>query len=287
MKQTIKRWLLGIGVAIAFIFSIQTQPAFAKAINYQALVYGTNKTSMASGYYVRPASVVVKNHKYVVTMRIKTAKKLSSFPVKVISVNGAKPKNVRKVKDSAGNSNLYYSFVTTNLKKRINEKLTVNIPKVYKATHMITFKFSTAGLPSLTSKSHAVAATRAASTTKTSTSTKKATANSTAATSEPNESRLKAIKAKDDSSKQAASAAAATSSNSKASSASSSSSSSSAVVSSTPQKKATATSEDKKDHSQTKSKLPVLISGIVAIIVIVGGGALWLAGGRGRHSRGD
>lgn len=52
-------------------------------------------------------------------------------------------------------------------------------------------------------------------------------------------------------------------------------------------KKATATSEDKKDHSQTKSKLPVLISGIVAIIVIVGGGALWLAGGRGRHSRGD
>ncbi|MTV82599.1 NEAT domain-containing protein [Secundilactobacillus folii] len=145
------KWFLGLLViaAVGFIFASVPTNASAKSINFQALAYGTNKTSMASQYFVKPASVKVSHHKYVVTMRVKTKKALSSFPVKMISVNGKKPQHVRKVKDHAGNSNLYYSFTTTNLKKRVHAKLHVSIPKVYTATHMITFKFSTKGLPKL------------------------------------------------------------------------------------------------------------------------------------------
>lgn len=145
------KWLLGV-LAIAvvwFAFVIIPTNASAKSISYSALAYGTNKTSMASQYFVKPASVKVSHHKYVVTMRVKTQKALSSFPVTMLLVDGHKPQNVRKVKDKSGNSNLYYSFTTTNLKKKINAKLHVSIPKVYTATHMITFKFKTTGLPSL------------------------------------------------------------------------------------------------------------------------------------------
>lgn len=155
------KWLFGLLalVALGVGLTTGTTTAEAKSINYQALKYNTNQTSMASGYFVKPASVKVSHHKYVVTMHIRTAKKLSSFPVKVLSVNGGAAKNVRRVKDHAGNSNLYYSFTTTNLKKKINAKLAINVPKVYKATHLISFKFSTNGLPSLKGKAAATAAT--------------------------------------------------------------------------------------------------------------------------------
>jgi heme-binding NEAT domain protein len=129
----------------------------AQSISYRPLKYGTNQNSMATGYFVQPADVVVRNHAYYVTMQIKTAKSLSSFPVKVIWVNGHAPRNVRRVKDRAGNSHLYYSFYARNLNKRINAKLAIDVPKIYKAKHLISFKFKTAGLPQLTStkKRHA------------------------------------------------------------------------------------------------------------------------------------
>ena len=160
------KWLLGLFVAIG-LFIVSIIPASAQTIAYHPLRYGTNQTSMADGYFVKPANVVVKNHLYYVTMEIKTAKSLSSFPVKVNWVNGKAPLNVRRVKDRAGDSLLYYSFYANNLKKRINAKLAIDVPKVYKAHHLISFKFSTAGLPSL-GRTHAAAATpkTATSTTK-------------------------------------------------------------------------------------------------------------------------
>ncbi|WP_462394847.1 NEAT domain-containing protein [Lentilactobacillus parabuchneri] len=171
------KWLLGLFVAIG-LFIVSIIPASAQTIAYHPLRYGTNQTSMADGYFVKPANVVVKNHLYYVTMEIKTAKSLSSFPVKVNWVNGKAPLNVRRVKDRAGDSLLYYSFYANNLKKRINAKLAIDVPKVYKAHHLISFKFSTAGLPSL-GRTHAAAATP-----KTATSTtrpKAATSSSTKA----------------------------------------------------------------------------------------------------------
>ncbi|MEK2588270.1 NEAT domain-containing protein [Lentilactobacillus buchneri] len=160
------KWLLGLFVAIG-LFIVSIIPASAQTIAYHPLRYGTNQMSMADGYFVKPANVVVKNHLYYVTMEIKTAKSLSSFPVKVNWVNGKAPLNVRRVKDRAGDSLLYYSFYANNLKKRINAKLAIDVPKVYKAHHLISFKFSTAGLPSL-GRTHAAVATpkTATSTTK-------------------------------------------------------------------------------------------------------------------------
>lgn len=149
------KWLLGLFVAL-FLFIISFTSANAQTITYHPLRYGTNQTSMADGYFVKPANVVVKNHLYYVTMEIKTAKSLSSFPVKVNWVNGKVPLNVRRMKDRAGNSLMYYSFYANNFKKRINAELAIDVPKVYKAHHLISFKFSTAGLPSL-GHSHVVA----------------------------------------------------------------------------------------------------------------------------------
>lgn len=146
----IRTLLIALGAVIAFVSLSIT--ASAQAISYHALRYGTNRTSIASGYFVNPANVTVSGNHYVVTMQIKTAKNLSSFPVAVNWVNGQKPKNVRKVKDRAGNSRYYYSFTTTNLRKRINAKLAIDVPKVYKAHHLISFKFNTANLPSLGKK---------------------------------------------------------------------------------------------------------------------------------------
>lgn len=160
MRQSNKsKWFFGILVAFGlfFVFSVS---ASAQTIAYHPLRYGTNQTSMADGYFVKPANVVVKNHLYYVTMQIRTAKSLSSFPVKVNWVNGKAPLNVRRIKDRAGNSHMYYSFYTNNLRKRINAKLAIDVPKVYKAHHLISFKFSTVGLPSL-GRTHKVATHKA------------------------------------------------------------------------------------------------------------------------------
>ncbi|KRK94180.1 cell surface protein [Levilactobacillus acidifarinae DSM 19394] len=129
-----------------------TTTAQAKSVSYSALTYGTSKTSMASKYFVRPAQVTVKNSQYRVTMHLKTAKTLGKYPVQVIKVNGGTPQNVRKVRDKAGNSNVYYTFTTKNLKKKITAKLSINVLHVYQAKHDITFKFKASQLPKLKAK---------------------------------------------------------------------------------------------------------------------------------------
>ncbi|VDG19468.1 hypothetical protein [Lactobacillus paracollinoides] [Lactiplantibacillus mudanjiangensis] len=148
--------------------------AHAKSVSYSALTYGTNKTSMASKYFVKPAKVTVKNKKYVVTMHLKTSSALGKYPVQVLKVNGAKPQHVCKVRDKSGNSNIYYSFTTKNLNHKITAKLSINVLHVYKATHNVSFKFKTTQLPKL--KAHlkvATARTKASRTSQTVTPTKK------------------------------------------------------------------------------------------------------------------
>ncbi|MFC6261575.1 NEAT domain-containing protein [Levilactobacillus fujinensis] len=264
MSKLIK-WCLGVAL---FVFSgLLPVTGHAQAISYSALKYGTAQTSMASGYFVRPAQVVVKNHAYVVTMDIKTAKKLTSWPVKVLAVNGSAPENVRKTKDSAGNSHLYYSFVTTDLKRDINAKLYIYVPKVYKATHNISFKFKTAGLPALTATKTVKAAARHQSSVVKQASRTHIVRQTPEAKKQANESRQAA--AKPSTTKARANAKNNSSSNKRSSQPQPTSSSSSKSVQVT---------RAADQVPMQKTHWGGLIGGAIAIVVLVGGGSWWYFG---------
>ncbi|GET10718.1 NEAT domain-containing protein [Ligilactobacillus agilis] len=147
MKKLLQS-LLGI-LAVSCFLLLGVNKAQAVAVNYNALKYGTNETSMASGYYARPAQVNVVNGAYVVTMTIMTNKSLSPWPVVVNSIDGQAPQNVSKTQ--SGDYYLYsYSFTTNNLNRTISSNINVSIPNVYTANHNISFTFDTRSLPSLT-----------------------------------------------------------------------------------------------------------------------------------------
>jgi len=254
----IKRIKGGLALFVGVLALLLPLVGHAQSIDYSALKYGTNQTSMASGYFVHPATVTVKNQAYVVTMDLKTAKKLTSWPVRVLSVDGHAPENVRKVKDSAGNSHVYYSFTTTNLKRTINAKLAINVPDVYKAKHKISFRFKTGDLPALgktaTPTTTARRTTRAA--------TEPATASSKASSSASQSSRVN---------KQA---------RSKSSSAVASTSSQSAPASQSTAKadSAAQSASDSDQVPQQKTHWGALTGGVVAILILVGGGSWWYFG---------
>ena len=42
-------------IALALGLHVDSESVQAKSLNYQALTYGTTKTSIASGYFVHPA----------------------------------------------------------------------------------------------------------------------------------------------------------------------------------------------------------------------------------------
>ncbi|PLA76458.1 cell surface protein [Ligilactobacillus agilis] len=147
MKKLLQN-LLGI-LAVSCFLLLSVNKAQAVAVNYNALKYGTSETSMASGYYARPAQVNVVNGAYVVTMTIMTNKSLSPWPVVVNSIDGQAPQNVSKTQ--SGDYYLYsYSFTTNNLNRTISSNINVSIPNVYTANHNISFTFDTSSLPSLT-----------------------------------------------------------------------------------------------------------------------------------------
>lgn len=147
MKKLLQS-LLGI-LAVSCFLLLGINKAQAVAVNYNALKYGTSETSMASGYYARPAQVNVVNGAYVVTMTIMTNKSLSPWPVVVNSIDGQAPQNVSKTQ--SGDYYLYsYSFTTNHLNRTISSNINVSIPNVYTANHNISFTFDTRSLPSLT-----------------------------------------------------------------------------------------------------------------------------------------
>ena len=257
--------LLGLVMTLG-LFAVASPNANAQSISYHPLKYGTNQTSMADGYFVKPAQVVVKDHMYYVTMQIKTAKSLSSYPVKVMWVNGRAPLNVRKAKDRAGNSHLYYSFYAKSLSKRINAKLAIDVPKVYKARHLISFKFSTAGLPSLGS-AHRSVTTNSSHTTAT-------TAQNSSTSSQPkskaNKTSSQSPKAtKKHQSKKSTSKKAAKKEPKKASSSSSTQPAKNESTTSKPAKKTAA-----KPVTTKKSGIPWIVGGVTLIAGVSAG--LWI-----------
>lgn len=281
LKWTVVTLILGL----TLLGMSSTRTAQAKSLSFKALTYGTTKTSIASAYFVHPASVTVHNHKYVVTMHIRTAKKLSAFPVKVLQVNGHTPQRVRRVTDKAGNSNVYYSFTTKSLAKAINAKLAINVPKVYKATHMISFKFSQAHLPSLKTTRHAKASTepvrqitdssdtvtKANQTSQASSHRLKTISNGTTPT---NGSTSQSVSSR---ATQSSTRSTTTSTQSRAQSTPSQSSQSQASSS------VTVASADHADQSATPLNWWFLIGGVTVIVIMVVGGGLVIVG---RHGRG-
>ncbi|WP_297951585.1 NEAT domain-containing protein [uncultured Lactobacillus sp.] len=129
-----------------FIF---TTVVSAQEINYHTYKYGTHQTSMADGYYARPAQVTVDSKQYLVTMIIRTKKSLSPYPVQVLTIDGQAPLNVVKTRHGS-DYDYRYSFRTNNLKREISSQIKIDVPHVYQATHNISFAFDTSHLPQLT-----------------------------------------------------------------------------------------------------------------------------------------
>ena len=135
-------------ITCLFIFGVTVS---AQSVSYRTYKYGTHQTSMADGYYARPAQVVVDDNQYLVTMTIRTKKDLSPYPVRVLTINGQAPLNVVKTRHGS-DYDYRYSFRTNNLKRDISSQIKIDVPHVYQATHNITFAFDTTQLPKLTNK---------------------------------------------------------------------------------------------------------------------------------------
>lgn len=236
MKKLLQS-LLGI-LAVSCFLLLGVNKAQAVAVNYNALKYGTSETSMASGYYARPAQVNVVNGAYVVTMTIMTNKSLSPWPVVVNSIDGQAPQNVSKTQ--SGDYYLYsYSFTTNNLNRTISSNINVSIPNVYTANHNISFTFDTRSLPSLT-QTQATPASQA-------NNQNQSQASATAGSQANNQSQSQA-------NSQASSAPSSTSSSSSLASSSQASASSSSVKAKSSHQKASAKKASHKKASKKSSQ---------------------------------
>ncbi|WP_278915064.1 NEAT domain-containing protein [Ligilactobacillus agilis] len=236
MKKLLQS-LLGI-LAVSCFLLLSVNKAQAVAVNYNALKYGTSETSMASGYYARPAQVNVVNGAYVVTMTIMTNKSLSPWPVVVNSIDGQAPQNVSKTQ--SGDYYLYsYSFTTNNLNRTISSNINVSIPNVYTANHNISFTFDTRSLPSLT-QTQATPASQA-------NNQNQSQASATAGSQANNQSQSQA-------NSQASAAPSSTSSSSSLASSSQASASSSSVKAKSSHQKASAKKTSHKKASKKASK---------------------------------
>ena len=236
MKKLLQS-LLGI-LAVSCFLLLSVNKAQAVAVNYNALKYGTSETSMASGYYARPAQVNVVNGTYVVTMTIMTNKSLSPWPVVVNSIDGQAPQNVSKTQ--SGDYYLYsYSFTTNNLNRTISSNINVSIPNVYTANHNISFTFDTSSLPSLT-QAQAAPASQA-------NNQNQSQASATAGSQANNQSQSQA-------NSQASAAPSSTSSSSSLASSSQASASSSSVKAKSSHQKASAKKTSHKKASKKASK---------------------------------
>lgn len=145
MKKLVKFELSSFLLFLICLFSAGT--VLAKNVNYKTYKYGTSQTSMADGYYARPAKVVADENRYLVTMTIRTKHNLSRWPVKVNTINGQSPLKVTKTRHGT-DYDYNYSFYADNLDHKISSSISIDVPKVYKADHQISFMFDQ-NLPAL------------------------------------------------------------------------------------------------------------------------------------------
>lgn len=179
----LKQFLLTVCTLIVAVIGF-AKVGHAQSVSYQTYKYGTSTTSMADGYYARPATVTVSNGAYVVTMTIRTATNLSAWPVVVNSIDGQAPQNVTKTQ--SGGYYLYsYSFTTKDLSGVISSSISINVPGVYKANHNISFKFDTSSLPALSGSTSSTSTSGANSSSATAAAVANGSSNSTSGSNDP------------------------------------------------------------------------------------------------------
>ena len=145
MNKFVKFGLSSFLLFFICLFSAET--VLAKDVNYKTYKYGTSQISMADGYYARPAKVVADGNRYLVTMTIRTKHNLSPWPVKVNTINGQSPLKITKTRHGT-DYDYNYSFYADNLDHKISSSISIDVPKVYKADHQISFMFDQ-NLPAL------------------------------------------------------------------------------------------------------------------------------------------
>lgn len=179
----LKQFLLTVCTLIVAMIGF-AKVGHAQSVSYQTYKYGTSTTSMADGYYARPATVTVSNGAYVVTMTIRTATNLSAWPVVVNSIDGQAPQNVTKTQ--SGGYYLYsYSFTTKDLSGVISSSISINVPGVYKANHNISFKFDTSSLPALSGSTSSTSTSGADSSSATAAGVANGSSSSTSGSNDP------------------------------------------------------------------------------------------------------
>ncbi|MCT2871067.1 cell surface protein [Limosilactobacillus fermentum] len=179
----LKQFLLTVCTMIVAVIGF-AKVGHAQSVSYQTYKYGTSTTSMADGYYARPATVTVSNGAYVVTMTIRTATNLSAWPVVVNSIDGQAPQNVTKTQ--SGGYYLYsYSFTTKDLSGVISSSISINVPGVYKANHNISFKFDTSSLPALSGSTSSTSTSGADSSSATAAGVANGSSSSTSGSNDP------------------------------------------------------------------------------------------------------
>ena len=179
----LKQFLLTVCTLIVAMIGF-AKVGHAQSVSYQTYKYGTSTTSMADGYYARPATVTVSNGAYVVTMTIRTATNLSAWPVVVNSIDGQAPQNVTKTQ--SGGYYLYsYSFTTKDLSGVISSSISINVPGVYKANHNISFKFDTSSLPALSGSTSSTSTSGADSSSATAAGVGNGSSSSTSGSNDP------------------------------------------------------------------------------------------------------
>lgn len=179
----LKQFLLTVCTLIVAVIGF-AKVGHAQSVSYQTYKYGTSTTSMADGYYARPATVTLSNGAYVVTMTIRTATNLSAWPVVVNSIDGQAPQNVTKTQ--SGGYYLYsYSFTTKDLSGVISSSISINVPGVYKANHNISFKFDTSSLPALSGSTSSTSTSGANSSSAAAAGVANGSSNSTSGSNDP------------------------------------------------------------------------------------------------------
>ncbi|MDY0410499.1 NEAT domain-containing protein [Virgibacillus soli] len=142
-----KRFSLILAIAV-MVFSLIVIPhgtVFAKdiadgtyKINYEMKEAGSNSTSIADGYFSKPATLTVKNGVKHIQLTVTSSKMIKSLsapsgPVDVVSDSG----DTRTVKFR----------VDGNLSQPVNMEMHIVVPDLYDMTHTARAVFDVSGLP--------------------------------------------------------------------------------------------------------------------------------------------
>ncbi|MBM7616947.1 heme-binding NEAT domain protein [Weissella uvarum] len=147
MKLNKLTWLFAFLSALTLFSLPKPVAADSHTVPLQVLKAGTNQTSYAASYFAHSATVTSNgNGVYTVTSTVTTSKKLGSYPVQMLNIDGSGV-NVTKSAD-AGSDTITYSFQTNDLKRRHNAVIKVDINNMnYHHVYNVGLVMDTSSLP--------------------------------------------------------------------------------------------------------------------------------------------